>query len=84
MCGYMEAMAFNAGVPSLMQFFDSYPHLIANATGGLGNVWADNTYYWSGSPGNWQFMAGDQGSQVSIAQWRAPPFNQDAGSTFRR
>ncbi len=84
MCGYMETIAFNAGVPILMQFFDSYSHLVANASGGLGNVWSNNTYRWSGSgaSGRWQFMAGDQGHQVSSTQWQASPYNQDASSTF--
>lgn len=81
LCGYMEAAAFNAGVPKLMQFFDAYQTYIADATGGLGNVWSDNTYHWSGS-GGWQFQAGAQGNVVSLAQWRAAPYHQDAGSTF--
>ena len=82
-CGYQQAIAFNAGVPTLMQFFDSYSKLIAHTSGGLGNVWSDNTYSWSGGgPGQWQFEAGLQGPNVSLAQWLAPPYSQDTGSHF--
>jgi hypothetical protein len=81
-CGYMMTAAFDAGVPKLMQFFDAYQTYIADASGGLGNVWSDNTYQWSGS-GGWQFEAGAQGNLVSLAQWRAAPYHQDAGSTFK-
>ena len=82
LCGYMMAAAFNAGVPKLMGFFDAYQTYIANAAGGLGNAWSDNTYQWSGS-GGWQFVAGAQGNVVSRAAWRAAPYHQDAGSTFK-
>jgi hypothetical protein len=81
LCGYMVAVGFDAGVPPLMQFFDGYPRLIASATGGLGNVWARNSYVWSG-PGGWQFQAGLQGHGISRAQWQHAPYGQDAGSTF--
>lgn len=81
MCGYMTNIAFNAGVPKLMQFFDAYQKYIANATGGFGNVWSDNSYRWSGA-GGWSFQAGAQGNQVSLDQWRGAPYHQDAGSTF--
>lgn len=83
MCGYMTNIAFNAGVPKLMQFFDAYQQYIAQSSGGLGNVWSDNTYVWSGSGTGWQFQAGSQGNRVSLAQWRAAPYSQDAGSTFK-
>ena len=83
LCGYMMAIAFNAGVPKLVQFFDAYSNLIARASHGLGNVWSGNTYRWSGGgPGGWQFQAGLQGNQVTQAQWRAAPLGQDAGSSF--
>jgi hypothetical protein len=84
MCGFMIDVAFNAGVPTLVQFFDSYPELIARAQNGLNNVWSGNTYSWTGSvsPGGWQFWAGIQGNQVSQSEWRAAPYNQDAGSKF--
>ena len=82
-CGYQQAIAFNAGVPTLMQFFDAYSKLIARASGGLGDVWSDNTYTWSGGgPAQWQFEAGLQGNQVSLSQWLASPYGQDADSTF--
>lgn len=84
MCGVMAAIAFNAGVPALMQFFDSYQKYIADAFGGLGNVWSGNSYTWiGGSPGGWRFQAGAQGTAVTQAQWRASPYRQDVGSTFR-
>jgi hypothetical protein len=79
MCGFMAAIAFNAGVPALMRFWRSYPDFVANASGGLGNVWSGNTYTWTG-PGRWQFQAGSQGHGVSWAQWRKAPYRQDAGS----
>ena len=82
MCGFMENAAFNAGQPRLMQFWDSYPGYIAKASGGLGNVWSQNTYIWSG-PGGWQFWASAQGNEVTRMQWQAAPYGQDAGSTFR-
>jgi hypothetical protein len=84
LCGYMTAVAFNAGVPPLMRFWGSYPGHIAAASGGLGNVWSDNAYQWSGeAPGGWQFQAGMQGDQITQAQWQAPPYRQDSGSSFR-
>ena len=82
MCGFMESAAFNAGVPRLMQFWDSYPDYIANASRGLGNVWSQNTYLWSGS-GVWRFWASAQGNEVTWKQWQAAPYGQDLGSTFR-
>ena len=83
MCGYMMAAAFNAGVPRLMQFFDAYQRYIAQASGGFGNAWSDNTYEWSGGGTGWRFVAGAQGNTVPLAQWRAAPYHQDAGSTFK-
>jgi hypothetical protein len=83
MCGFNVDVAFNAGVPILMQFFDSYPKLIAKAHGGLNNVWSRNVYSWTGGgPGGWQFWAGIQGNEVSRSAWRAEPYDQDAGSAF--
>jgi parallel beta-helix repeat protein len=82
MCGYMTAVAFNAGVPPLMQFFDAYSRYLPRASGGLGNAWSDNAYRWSGGgPGAWQFQAGSQGSGVTWQQWQAAPLGQDAGSS---
>jgi len=82
-CGYQQAIAFNAGTPNLMHFFDGYSKLIADASSGLGNVWADNTYSWTGGgPGQWQFEAGTQGNNVSLRQWLTAPYGQDVGSHF--
>jgi hypothetical protein len=83
LCGYMQAIAFNAGVPALMQFFDSYAKYVPMATGGLGNVWSKNIYDWSGSSVGWRFEAGLQTHNVSRAQWRARPDGQDSGSVFK-
>jgi parallel beta-helix repeat protein len=84
LCGYMAAVGFNAGVPTLMEFFDSYPDLIAYAVGGLGNIWSANTYLWpdSADQGHWHFAAGSQGNNVSATQWQAAPYNQDGASSF--
>lgn len=83
LCGYMQAVAFNAGVPKLMQYFQTYPGLVAKAVGGLGNAWSNNSYSWSGGgPGEWQFGAGEQSNRVSRAEWTAPPYDQDVGSYF--
>jgi hypothetical protein len=82
MCGFMENAAFVAGTPRLMRFWDSYPEYIAKATDGLGNLWTQNTYIWSG-PGSWQFWAAAQGNEVTRDQWQAAPYGQDARSTFR-
>ncbi len=83
MCGVMAAVSFNAGVPALMQFFNSYQKYIADASGGLGNVWSGNTYTWTGGgPGGWRFQAGAQGTAVTRTQWQASPYGQDAGSSF--
>jgi parallel beta-helix repeat protein len=76
-CGFMDAVAFNAGVPVLMGYWDNYTTQLAAATGGLGNVWHDNTY-----TGTWQFEAGSQGNQVTQSQWQASPYGQDSGSSF--
>jgi hypothetical protein len=66
-----------------MQYFDNYANVIANAAGGLGNVWSGNTYKWTGGgPGQWQFEAGLQGTKITLAQWQGAPYHQDAGSTF--
>ena len=80
-CGFQQLIAFNAGVPTLMQFFDSYANLIGKSAKGLGNTWTDNTYTWTG-PGQWSFEAGLQGTQVTQAQWRGAPYDQDANSAF--
>jgi hypothetical protein len=83
MCGYMQAVAFNAGVPKLVQYFQMYPGLVAKAAGGLGNAWSHNSYYWSGGgPAEWQFLAGEQGNRVSRAEWTAAPYGQDVGTFF--
>jgi hypothetical protein len=86
LCGYIGNVAFNAGVPKLMQFFNAYATLTAKANGGIGNVWSDNTYTWTnadaGAPASWQFMAGSQGNTITRTQWRSTPYDQDAGSTF--
>ena len=83
LCGYMQAIAFNAGVPELVRYFQAYPDLVAAADGGLGNVWKGNVYLWTGGgPGGWQFQAGPQGNVVSRDQWQADPYGQDAGSLF--
>jgi hypothetical protein len=83
LCGYMTAMAFNAGVPRLMRFWSAYPSYIALAAGGLGNVWSGNHYQWAGPDGGWRFQAGSQGNTVPQAQWQHAPYRQDAGSTFK-
>lgn len=84
LCGFMAAVAFNAGVPALVQYWDDgYSRLIARATHGLGVVWSDNTYQWSGGGlRGWRFWAGTQGNQITRAQWRHAPYRQDAGSRF--
>lgn len=46
-------------------------------TFGQNNTFSANTY-----SGPWQFMAHDQGTVLSVAQWRAAPYGQDAGSSF--
>lgn len=76
-CGAMSAFVVNAGVPLLMQFWDSYLNLIAKAQGGLGNVWSGNVY---STQRAWHFITGP--GSVSQAQWIAPPYSQDAGSNF--
>jgi len=82
MCGLNGAYAFNAGVPALMQFWDSYTTLTQRASGGLGDVWSGNTYTWSGQGGSgqWEFMAGQQGDIVGPSSWMSND-GQDAGST---
>ncbi|HEX6519266.1 MAG TPA: right-handed parallel beta-helix repeat-containing protein [Streptosporangiaceae bacterium] len=84
MCGFMAAVSFNAGVPALMQFFNSYYKYIADAADGLGNVWSGNAYTWTGGgPGDWRFQAGAQGTAVTWNQWQSSPYRQDAHSSFR-
>jgi parallel beta-helix repeat protein len=83
MCGFNMDIAFNAGVPQLMQVFDQYSSLTQLASGGLGNVYSGNSYCWQGGgPGGWSFEAGLQGNQVTRAQWQGQPDGQDAASTF--
>ncbi len=83
LCGFNQIVAFNPGVPKLMRWFDGYPTYIADASGGLGNVFTRNTYAWtSGGYGSWQFEAGQQTHAVTRARWQAAPYGQDAGSTF--
>jgi hypothetical protein len=83
LCGYNKDVAFNAGVPKLEEYFDTWSDLTGKAVGGLGNVYSNNTYVWSGGgPGAWQFQAGLQGNYVTQAAWQAAPYGQDAGSTF--
>lgn len=83
LCGYMENAAFNPGIPKLMQFFFSYETYIAKASGGLANVWSNNTYEWTGNAVGWQFVAGAQGNVVSRDAWQREPYMQDAGSVFK-
>ncbi|MFF7788157.1 right-handed parallel beta-helix repeat-containing protein [Streptomyces sp. NPDC007991] len=42
------------------------------------NRWHDNVYV-----GPWTFVAHDPSQELDPAQWQAPPYQQDAGSTFR-
>lgn len=84
LCGYMEDAAFNAGVPSLMGFWQPYTGYIARAARGLGNVWSQNKYLWLGNSTGWQFWAGQQGNLVSRVQWQAAPYRQDTDSTFTK
>ena len=42
----------------------------------------NNTFYNNTYEGAWQFMAMEQGNDRTFGQWRASPFNQDAGSTL--
>jgi hypothetical protein len=44
-----------------------------------GNRWYDNAYI-----GSWRFMVLEVGNIVSWETWRAAPYRQDQGSTFRR
>ena len=83
LCGYMGLLAFNAGVPTLMQFFHAYPALVARANGGLGNVWSANSYTWNGTGalGTYGFWAGNQGTALTWQQWRDAPYGQDAGQS---
>ena len=68
MCGFTGSFAFTPGVTKSQQYWQSYENLIANASGGLGNVFSDNTYSWSGGgEGSWQFEAGTQGNHISSA-----------------
>jgi len=82
-CGITGAFAFVPGIPKLMQFWgNTYPSYIAKATGGLGNVWSDNAYHWSGGgAGAWRFDAGLQNTLISQSAWQTTD-GQDAGSTF--
>ena len=82
--GFSRAIAFLAGVPTLMQYFQSYQNVVAKASGGIGNVYSNNTYTWSGGgPGAFSFVAGSQNrGTLTQAQWQASPYGQDAGSTF--
>lgn len=82
LCGYQQLVAFNGGVPALMQYWFSYTSYIARASRGLGNVFSDNTYTWSGGgPGAWQFRGGDVGTGLTRSTWTSAD-GQDAGSSF--
>lgn len=83
MCGYMADEAFNPGEVTIMRVFFAYTNLIAEASGGLNNVWSNNSYTWTGGgPGAWQFWAGSQGDTVSRGAWQGI-YSQDAKSTFQ-
>ena len=82
MCGYQQLVAFNGGVPALMQYWFSYTSYIARASGGLGNVFSDNAYTWSGGgPGRWRFTGGNFGTNLSQSAWTSAD-GQDSGSSF--
>ena len=85
LCGYQQAVAFNGGVPLLMQYWYPYTRYIASATAGVGNVYEDNDYTWTGGgKGAWLFNAGRGTlSTVDWATWRTR-YGQDAGSKFER
>ncbi|MCW2930019.1 MAG: right handed beta helix region family protein [Actinomycetia bacterium] len=84
LCGYQYSATFNAGVPSLMGYWDSMQSYVTLASGGLGNVFSGNAYTWSGS-GAWTFTQGDagngNGNTMTWSQWQGAPNGQDAGST---
>jgi parallel beta-helix repeat protein len=83
LCGVNYDAATDPGIPQLMRFWTSYESYIAKSAGGLGNVWAQNTYEWPTDTSlGWRFWAGQQGVQVSRTKWQAAPYRQDAGSTF--
>lgn len=42
------------------------------------NRWHDNVYL-----GPWKFVAHDPSRVLTFQEWRAAPYQQDAGSTFR-
>jgi hypothetical protein len=84
-CGFEYLSSFNAGTPTLMQYWASMQDYITLASGGLGDVFSGNAYTWSGS-GAWQFTEGDFGNNnthtLTRSQWQGSPNGQDAGSTF--
>lgn len=45
---------------------------------GQANVFSKNTYV-----GPWRFLAKDQGTQLTFAQWQAAPYGQDVGSVSK-
>jgi parallel beta-helix repeat protein len=81
LCGYQQAVAFDAGVPLFQEFWFPYTSYIMLAVGGLGNVFSSNAYTWTGS-GAWLFNAGTGTlNTVPRSTWQNA-YGQDAGSTF--
>ncbi|MFE5791089.1 right-handed parallel beta-helix repeat-containing protein [Streptomyces sp. NPDC056503] len=75
-CGRMAVLANTGTAP------DWSPYLggaVAEAiTHRQENRWHDDAY-----AGPWTFVARDQGRVLDAGRWRAAPYRQDAGSTFR-
>ncbi len=73
------------GMNALISGFGTYPswspyqgETVSTAiTFDQGNVWQNNRYV-----GDREWMAFDAATRLTYAQWRAAPYNQDAGSTF--
>ena len=83
LCGFNSLVAWQPGTWYAEGVFGNWYQYVAKASGGLGNVFAGNTYTWTGGgAGAWQFWAGDQGNTVGQSAWQASPYGQDAGSTF--
>jgi hypothetical protein len=77
--------ANSCGINGIFSNYGTYPSwspykgtVIENAiTYNQNNTFYNNTYL-----GSWQFMPLEQGTLKTFTQWKAAPYNQDAGSTL--
>jgi hypothetical protein len=74
-CGFQGIFSNVGTFPSWSPYMGS--GIQQDITFNQNNLFSNNTYI-----GDWNFMAKSQSNIYNFALWQAPPYNQDAGSTY--